>query len=122
MITPGNEELELCSVPRWQQYKSLLVNLCYDEFVQQAGDQINSILLDVRTAQEFEVGTIPGAINLNYLSPTLADHIEALDKTKKYFVFCRTGRRSLRVCMLLKNIGVTAYNLDAGLRSSPISC
>jgi len=122
MVTSGIEELELCSVPRWQQYKALLVNLSYDEFVQQANDQVDSILLDVRTSHEFENGTIPGAMNINYLSPTLADQIEVLDKSKEYFVFCRTGRRSLRVCMLLKNIGITVYNLDAGLRSSPIEC
>jgi len=75
------------------------------------------LLLDVRTYEEYQSGSIEGSINLNYLSTTLADDLESLDPQLEYYVFCRTGRRSLRVCMLLKNMGVKVYNLDGGIIS-----
>ena len=114
------DKIELCVVPRWAQLKTQLVNLEIAAFIQEATRDEESILLDVRTALEFKTGSLPGAINLNYLSLTLADELESLDPAKNYYIFCRTGRRSLRVCMLLKNIGITVYNLDKGIRDNSI--
>lgn len=116
-----NDQIELCAVPRWTHLKSQLTNLDFKAFIDLAAKDDLSVLLDVRTKEEFKSGTISNAQNLNYLSLHLADDIENLDNSKNYYIFCRTGRRSLRVCMLLKNIGLTVYNLDKGLIDSPIA-
>lgn len=110
--------MEHCEIPRWQKLKEGINNLEYNAFVQAYKKDQDAVLLDVRTLTEFESGTIDGAINFNYLSQRLADEIEALSKTKNYFIFCRTGRRSLRVCVLMKNTGYQVFNLDGGLLSA----
>ncbi len=119
-IDTQNESTEFCPIPRWLQYKSTLDNLDYSSFVNQARANPNAKLIDVRTPAEYNSGSIEGAINIDYLSPTLADELELLDEQHEYYIFCRTGRRSLRVCMLLKNINRKVYNLDEGIVGSNI--
>ena len=104
-----------CEVPRWIQIKQTLKNLSYNDFVAAYQEDQKSIVLDVRTAEEFSVISLDKAINLDYLSQTLADELESLSIDKNYYVYCRTGRRSLRVCALMQNIGYNVFNLDGGL-------
>jgi len=120
-INMTTEESQACSFPRWQQHKATLNNMEYDEFVEAAQKETNSVLVDVRTIEEYNSGTIEGAIHMDYLSPVLADNIETLTSHSSYYVFCRTGRRSLRVCMLLKNMGLKVYNLESGIISRKTS-
>jgi len=110
--------MEHCEIPRWQKLKEDINNLDYDAFLQAYKKDQNAILLDVRTIEEYKTGSIEHAINFNYLSEKLADEIEALSKSKNYYIFCRTGRRSLRVCVLMKNTGYKVVNLDGGLLSA----
>lgn len=109
--------MDQCEIPRWQQIKQTLHNLSYEDFVDAASTDPKAVLLDARTPKEFAQKTLPSAINVNYLSEQLADELEALAIDKTYYVFCQTGRRSLRVCALLKNIGYEVINLDEGLSS-----
>lgn len=109
--------MESCRVPRWQLLKQSIENLSYQQFNKQYESDENAVLLDVRTPEEYHHSSLAGSRNLNYLSTTLADELEQLDKQKTYYVFCQTGRRSLRVCVLLKNSGFTICNLDGGLTS-----
>lgn len=109
--------MDQCEISRWQIIKNTLHNLTYEEFIEKASHDENGILLDVRTADEFEHNSLPNAINLDYLSHILADELEQLQKDKTYYVYCRTGRRSLRVCVLLRNIGYKVINLEEGLVS-----
>ena len=116
-INSNNENMDLCEVPRWQLIKSSLSNLDYKDFVEASiSDGEDGVVIDVRTSEEFEPEHIEGAINLDYLSKDLADQLELLDKNKKYYIYCRTGRRSLRVCVLLRNLGIkNVHNLEAGI-------
>jgi len=108
--------MEYCEIPRWQVLKQDLNNLSYADFVKDASANKQAVLLDARTPQEFDAGHLTGAINVNYLSEHLADELEALDKDKHYYIYCRTSRRSLRVCVLLKNMGFKQiYHLENGL-------
>jgi rhodanese-related sulfurtransferase len=97
--------------------KATLNNITQEEeFVQAIKDDPEAIILDVRTPEEFEGDHLQSAVNFNYLSRTLSDDIETLNPEKSYYVYCKTGRRSLRVCTLLKNSGFKkVYNLDQGL-------
>lgn len=106
---------ELCEVPRWQMIKATLDNLPYPVFVDRAAET-SGLIIDVRTSKEFDTGNIPKSINIDYLSPNLADTLESLDPDRSYFIYCRTGRRSLRVCVILRNLGFTkVYNLENGI-------
>ncbi len=107
---------DICEVPRWQLLKSKLVNLDYPSFVQQYKANNASVLLDVRTEDELFDALREDVLHIDYLSSDLADLLEDLDRSKHYFVYCRTGRRSVRVCTLLRNAGFEhIYNLDGGM-------
>jgi len=76
-------------------------------------------LLDVRTPGEFASGTVPGAKNLDVMSPEFKAALGKLDKDKEYFVFCRSGNRSGSACQLLAEKGLKAYNLQGGVGAWP---
>lgn len=107
--------MEVCAVPRWIQLKETLNNFNYQEFIQNYNNDDAGILIDVRTIQEFQSGSIFNSKNINYLSSDLADQLDQLSKQNNYYVFCRTGRRSIRVCVLMRNMGYRVFNLDGGI-------
>ena len=76
-----------------------------------------SVILDVRTAEEFESGYIKGALNMDIRGGAdFVASIETLDKSKSYFVYCRSGARSWQACQLMSQLGFSAvYNLDGGV-------
>ena len=77
-----------------------------DEYAQLRG-QTNTVILDVRSAAEFEKGHIPGAINIDINSTRFGDKVATLDKGKTYLVNCAVGMRSARACQKLAAIGFT---------------
>jgi phage shock protein E len=54
----------------------------------------NSILIDVRTPQEYNEGKIGDALNINVESADFVTKISELDPNARYEVYCRSGRRS----------------------------
>lgn len=52
------------------------------------------IVLDVRTADEFNAGHIKGAINIDIRQADALAKIDRLDRKAKYIVYCRTSNRS----------------------------
>ena len=116
MADTSENQDKSCKVPRWQLIKATLNNISSEEFEKAIMDDPNAIIMDVRTPSEYEEDHIKNAINFDYLSRTLSDDIDQLDPEKTYYIYCKTGRRSLRVCTLLKNSGFKkVYNLDQGL-------
>lgn len=77
-----------------------------------------AVVLDVRTPGEWHEGVIPGAELINVMDPTFADRIDALDRTKPYYVYCRSGNRSGMVSSFMMQRGFTeVFNLSDGLIS-----
>ena len=121
MTRSKKNEPEVCEVPRWQMIKATLNNLDYQDFIDQAAADSQSVTIDVRTEEEHESVSIPGSSVVDYLDTELADKIELLDPEKSYYVYCRTGRRSLRVCVIMGNLGFkNVFNLDGGIVSKPL--
>lgn len=78
----------------------------------------DAIVLDVRTSGEFRQGAIPGAKNIDIMSPNFQQQVAALDKTKTYLVYCRSGNRSGQACQIMSGAGFTSlYNLSGGVMS-----
>ena len=69
-------------------------------------------LIDVREADEFAEGHLPGAINLP-LSDFL-ERYEELDKDKPYYIICRSGARSAQACAFLEEEGYDVTNVAGG--------
>ncbi|MBM3831819.1 MAG: rhodanese-like domain-containing protein [Verrucomicrobia bacterium] len=89
-------------------------NIGVEEFAKLASDKKN-VVLDVRTAKEFQDGHIPGAINIDVNAPDFEKKVAALDKTKVYLVHCAAGRRSAKACDKLGELKFShLYNLEPG--------
>jgi rhodanese-related sulfurtransferase len=105
-----------CKTSRWRQLKAQLNNLEPLEFLQQIEQTPEGLIIDVRTDEEVKPGMLDRATHFNYLDYDFWDRMEQLDREKIYFVYCRSGRRSIRACTLMKNAGFRrVYNLDGGL-------
>ena len=80
----------------------------------------NPILIDVRTPSEYASGTIPGAKNIDFMSPDFQTNMQKLDPENTYFLFCRSGTRSSGAASLLEKQGVKYFNLLEGISSWPL--
>ena len=65
----------------------------------------NTVVLDVRTAGEFKIGHIPGALNIDFNSADFDKKVSELDKSKTYLVHCAAGIRSAKACGKLESLG-----------------
>lgn len=74
----------------------------------------NVIRLDVRRADEYAEGHVPGAINMDVESPDFEEQIKTLEKDRPVAVYCRSGRRSKDATEKLLKAGYTGYDLDGG--------
>ncbi len=73
-------------------------------------------LIDVRTAAEFEFGSIPSARNIDINH--LRDQLEELDPEKPVVVFCQVGIRGYLAYRILKQRGYTQVrNLSGGYKT-----
>lgn len=112
------ESNNTCKISRWQILKAQLNNLTPEAFLQMVNQTPGAVVIDVRTQAEYEEGNLFDAINIDYLAYDFWDRIEKLDPHRPYFIYCRSGRRSIRTCTLMKNGGFDqVYNLDGGLNT-----
>jgi len=90
-------------------------NLDSHEFEQRLNVNPHAVLLDVRTAEEFRSERIPKAMNIDIMENAFAGKIVELDKTKVYFVYCRSGGRSAHACNFMESEGFKVFNLAGGI-------
>ena len=62
-------------------------------------------LIDVRTQDEFDLGHINSAINLDFYSDTFKNDILSLPKNETIVLYCRTNNRSSKTATILKENG-----------------
>ena len=70
--------------------------------------------VDVRTAEEFARGSLPGAINIPI--DQLRERVRELDDVD-IVVNCEVGQRGHIAAMFLNELGHRALNLDGGYRT-----
>ena len=63
------------------------------------------ILIDVRTQDEFDLGHINSAINLDFYSNTFKNDILSLPKNETIVLYCRTNNRSSKTATILQENG-----------------
>ena len=78
-----------------------------DEAVTMMAQETGYIILDVRRADEFAEGHIPGAINVANESIGTDEIPELPDKNQLIMVYCRSGRRSKEAAEKLVKLGYT---------------
>lgn len=94
-----------------------MINLSETEWVKLHDESEESVIIDVRTDDEFSTGYIGGAVNIDfYMGNEFISKIEKLDKSKSYFIYCKSGARSGQTCELMKQKGFKkVYNLEGGI-------
>ena len=94
-----------CAVPAEQEISYRQITM--DEAVAVMEEEEGYIILDVRTAAEFDEKHIPGAINI----PNEAIGTDAIpelpDKDQLILVYCRSGNRSKQASEKLVKLGYT---------------
>lgn len=77
----------------------------------------NAVIIDCRTPMEWNAGVIENSILMDINNPqSFMSKADALDKEKNYYVYCRSGVRSVQACQVLERNGVKiTYNLLGGI-------
>lgn len=76
-------------------------------------------LVDVRSAQEFAMGAIPGSLNVPLQAIHLAE--QHLDKNRPVIVYCASGMRSSQAHGMLCQLGFDAVH-NLGSINKYVSC
>lgn len=97
-------------------------NRCFDEKKDITRMEFNkynkdgTIIIDVRSKQEYEEGHIDGAINISEYDIKKKAKELLKDKNEKIILYCSTGYRSKRAQKQLERIGYTnVYNVFGGI-------
>lgn len=113
---------ELCYAPPYSSAKdpvnilgmhadNILKGLVKPAFYEDVKD---SLLIDVRSKEEFDAETIKGAIHI--FTPELRDRYQELPKDKKIVLFCNTGFQSYVASRILIQRGFNnVYSLTGGI-------
>ena len=80
-----------------------------EEYLQQKTDA--SVLIDVRTPEEFGQGHLPGARNIDLAAFDPQVLNQSLDPSQTYYLYCRSGNRSGMGTRILRELGYDAYNI-----------
>jgi rhodanese-related sulfurtransferase len=112
-LTEGNQAAQKVTTVTKQvaPYK----NVAVDEFMAILSNTENAVLLDVRTPEEIAQGKIDNAIELDFYGENFQDQLKALDSSKTYFIYCRSGSRSANTAAMLNQMGCNkVYNMEGG--------
>jgi rhodanese-related sulfurtransferase len=76
----------------------------------------DAVIIDVRTAGEFQSGKIKGARNIDLMGSGFMGQLQNLPKDKKYYLYCRSGNRSGQACEIMADMGFeSVHNLASGI-------
>lgn len=91
-------------------------NITAQEFRKGLESDKEIVLIDVRTPAEIAAGKIEGALEMDIMAPDFPQKALALDKSKKYYIYCRSGNRSGQACSFLAQNGYeNTTNLMGGV-------
>ncbi len=79
----------------------------------------NAVIIDCRSPYEWEEGILEHSKLIDLMNPQgFMQKVGELDKNKNYYVYCRSGVRSITACQILESIGIkNTYNLLGGIFS-----
>ncbi len=106
-----------CMVTKTSETSSSYKTISSTEAQQMIEDNKDALILDVRTAAEYESGHIPNAVNLSN-EDIQAGKVDSLkDKSQLIMVYCRSGNRSRQAAQKLAELGYTNVVDFGGIQS-----
>ncbi len=74
-------------------------------------------IIDVRTLDEYNTGHIAGTINIDFFAFDFMTKLKELPREMKYFLYCRSGRRSRNAQKNMQKLQfIEVYNLLGGIK------
>lgn len=96
--------------------QSIIPSLTASEFMAAVKSDPSAVVLDVRTSAEFSEGHIPGALLLDVMDKKeFREKVKSLDSEKTYYIYCRSGRRSMNAAAYMQTKGFRVRNLSDGI-------
>lgn len=93
-----------------------VIDLDSSTFEKQLKEDKDAVLIDVRTKGEHDEIRIPNSKLIDIMDPLFNDKIDQLDRSKSYYLYCRSGNRSYHAGRAMINKGFTkVYNLEPGI-------
>jgi phage shock protein E len=84
--------------------------------IQEKAKRPEFVILDVRTPQEYSEGHLSGAVNVNSAAPDFQAKLGALDRSKEYLVYCRSGNRSQQAVRAMEQLDFKSlYHMYQGV-------
>ena len=106
-----------CMVTKTSETSGSYKTISSKEAQQMIEEHKDALILDVRTAAEYESGHIPNAINLSN-EDIQAGKVDSLkDKSQLIMVYCRSGYRSRQAAQKLAELGYTNVVDFGGIQS-----
>lgn len=78
-------------------------------------EEHQATVLDVREPDEWELGTLPGALKISM--GEIIDRLDDIDATRPVLVVCRSGGRSQQVAEYLGSNGYQPANMAGGMKA-----
>ena len=94
-------------------------NITQEEWKSLISEDKNAVIIDSRRPEEWEMGIIENSLMMDVLDfVDFEQKAVKLDPSKNYYVYCRSGVRSITACNVLESKGLnTTYNLLGGILS-----
>ena len=93
-----------------------VANLDSETFATKLKEDSNAVLIDVRTQLENHLKRIPNSLLLDISDLAFFQKLDQLDKSKNYYLYCRSGNRSWYAGNQMIKLGfVSVYNLQPGI-------
>jgi rhodanese-related sulfurtransferase len=73
----------------------------------------DTVVVDVRTSDEYSAGHLEGAVNIDVQSPDFDSRLAELPKDGEYVVYCASGNRSSSAAARMESLGFTNV-IDGG--------
>ena len=94
-------------------------NITQEEWKSLIEEDENAVIIDSRRPEEWEMGIIENSLMINIMDFVDFEQKAAqLDPSKNYYVYCRSGVRSVTACNILESQGLNStFNLLGGILS-----
>lgn len=96
----------------------MLKNITVKELKSILSPSIN--IIDLRSFEKYNTSHIEFSKNIPYLE-LLKNYDKYLDKTKVYYLYCQSGKVSLKLSIQLNNMGYNTINVLGGYQEWLIS-
>ena len=78
--------------------------------------QQDTLVIDVRNPKEIASSAVPGHVAINISQSDFKEKAAALDPSKTYLIYCRSGMRSAKACRIMSDMGFESlYNFKGGI-------